>query len=119
MHGMTIPLCTRPSRRGIQRVYVKERVLIAANTVQNVPVKLIKPTWRSPTSVDWVVHPKQLKENVYTARFLLPGETRYAAVRVVNLSEHIIDLPADTDLGTAEVATFIQDPANDTGPKSL
>jgi len=70
MHGMTIPLCTRPSRMGIRRVYVKERVRIPANTVQNVPVKLIKPTWRSPASVDWVVHPKQLEENVFTARVL-------------------------------------------------
>jgi len=96
---------------GIRRVYVKERVQIPANTEQKVPVKLIKPTWRSPASVHWVVHPKQIEENVFTARVLIPGETRHAAVRAVNLSEHTIDLPADTDLGTAEVATIIQNPA--------
>jgi len=103
----------------IRRVYVKERVQIPANTEQNVPVKLIKPTWRSPASVDWVVHPKQIEENVFTARVLVPGETWHAAVRVVHLSEHMINLPADTDLGTAEVAILIQDPADNTGPKSV
>jgi len=44
MHGMIIPLCTRPSRIGIRRVYVRDRVQIPTNTEQNVPVKLIKPT---------------------------------------------------------------------------
>jgi len=43
---------------------------------------------------------------------LVPGETRHAAVRVVNLSEHTIDLPAETDIGTAEVAIIIPDPAD-------
>jgi len=87
LHGVTVPLCTRPSRMGIRRVYVKNRVQIPANTEQNVPVKLVKSTWRSPASVDWVVHPKQIEENVFTARVLVLGETRHAAVRVVNLSE--------------------------------
>jgi len=36
----------------------------------------------------------------------------------VNLSEHTIDLPAETDLGTAEVAIIIPDPA-DAVSKSL
>jgi len=118
LHGVTIPLCTRPSRVSIRRVYVKDRVHIPANTEQNVPVKLVKSTWRSPASVDWVVHPKQIEKNVFTARVLVPGETRHAAVRVVNLSKHIIGLLADTDLGTAEVAIIIPDPA-DTASKSL
>jgi len=69
-------------------------------------------------SADWVVHPKQIEENVFTARVLVPGETRHAAVCVVNLSEHTIDLPAETDLGTAEVAIIIPDPA-DTVSRSL
>jgi len=102
----------------IRRVYVKDRVQIPANTEQNVPVKLVKSSWRSPVSVDWVVHPKQIEENVFTVRVFVPGETRHAAVRVVNLSEHMIDLPAETDLRTAEVAIIMQDPA-DTVPKSL
>jgi len=118
LHEVTIPLCTRPSRMSIRRVYVKDRVQIPANTEQNVPVKLVKSSWRSPASVDWVVHPKQIEVYVFTARFLVPGETRHAAVRVVNLSEHMIDLPAETDLGTAEVAIIMQDPA-DTVSKSL
>jgi len=104
---------------GIWRVYVKERVQIPANTEQIIPVKLIRSTWRSPASVDWVVHPKQIEENVFTARVLVPGATWHAAVRVINLSEHMIDLPADTDLGTEEVATIIQDSADHTGSKSL
>jgi len=103
LHGLTVPLC--PSRMRIRRVYVKDRVLIPANTEQNVPVKLVKSTWRSTVSADWVLHQKQIEDNVYTARVLVPGETRHASVRVVNLSEHTVDLPADTDLGTAEVAT--------------
>jgi len=118
LHGLTVPLCTRPSRMRIRHVYVKERVLIPANTEQNVPVKLVKSTWRSTVSADWVVHPKQLAENVFTARVLVPWETRHASVRVVNLSEHAIDLPADTDLGTAEVAIVIPGQV-DIGTKSL
>jgi len=93
-------------------------VRIPANTEQNVPVKLVKSTWRSTTSADWVVHPKQIEENVFTVRVLVPGETRHASVGDVNLSEHTVDLPADTDLGTAEVAIVIPGPV-DTGPKSM
>jgi len=52
LHGVTVPLCTRQSRMGIRRVYVKDRVQIPANTEQNVPVKLVKSTWRSPASAD-------------------------------------------------------------------
>jgi len=111
-------LCTRPSRIGIRRVYVKDRVQIPANTEQNVPIRLVKSTWRSPAAADWVVHPKQIEENVFTARILVPGETRHAAVRIVNLSEHTIYLPAETDLGTAKVAIIISDSAN-TVSKSL
>jgi len=102
----------------IRRVYVKDRVQIPANTEQNVPVKLVKSTWRSPASADWVVHPTQIEENVFTARIFVPGETRHASVRVVNLSEHTIDLPVETDLGTAEVAIIIPGSAN-TLSKSL
>jgi len=102
----------------IRRIYVKDRVEIPANTEQNVPVKLVKSTWRSPASAGWVVHPKQIEENVFTARVLVPGETRHASVRIVNPSEHTIDQPAETDLGTAEVAIIIPDPA-DTVSKSL
>jgi len=120
MHGVTVPLCTRPSRMSIRRVYVKDRVQIPANTEQNVPVKLVKSSWRSPAAVNWVVHPKQIKENVFTARVLVPGETRHAAIHVVNLSKHTIDLPAKTNLGTSEVAIIIQNPAdNNPEPKSL
>jgi len=97
LHGLTVPLCTRPSRMGIRRVYVTDRVQILANTEQNVPVRLVKSTWRSPAVVDWVVHPKQIEENVFTARVLVRGETRHAAVGIMNLSEHTIDLLAETN----------------------
>jgi len=55
---------------------------------------------------------------VFTARVLVNGDARHVAVRVVNLSAEPIDLQADTDLGTAEVATIIPDTTT-TGPKSL
>jgi len=58
LHGMTVPFCTHPSRMGIRRVYVKNRVQILGNTEQNVPIRLVKSTWRSPAAADWVVHPK-------------------------------------------------------------
>jgi len=118
LHGLTVPLCTRPSRVSIRRVYVTDRVHIAANSKQNVPVRLVKSTWRSTAAADWVVHPKQLADNVFTARVLVTGDTKHAAVRVVNLSKDPVDLPADTDLGTAEVAIVIPDTVT-TGPKSL
>jgi len=112
LHGHTVPLCTSPSRVGICRVYVKERVEIPANTEQNVPIKLVRSTWGTTASSDWVVHPKQIDENVFTARVLIPGETQHAAVRVVNLAENSINLPAETDLGTAEVAIILPDTAD-------
>jgi len=102
----------------IRRVYVKDRVQILENTEQNVPIKLVKSTRRSPAAADWVVHLKQIVENDFTARVLIPGETQPAAVCVVNLSEDTIDLPAETDLGTAEVAIILSDTA-DTVSKSL
>jgi len=118
LHGLIVPLCNRPSCVSIRRVYVTDRVHIAANSEQNVPVRLVKSTWWSTAAADWVVHPKQLADNVFTARVLVKGETRHAAVRVVNLSADPIDLPADTDLGAAEVAIVIPDTMT-TGPKSL
>jgi len=84
LHGVTVPLCTHPSQIGIRRVYVMDRVQIPANTEKNVPVKLVNSTWRSPASADWVVHPKQIEECVFTSRVLLPGETRLASVRMLN-----------------------------------
>jgi len=81
LHGVTVPLCTRPSRMSIRRMYVKDRVQIPAKTEQNVPVKLVKSTWRSLASVDWVVHPKQIEENVFTARVLVPRDAACSSPR--------------------------------------
>jgi len=67
---------------------------------------------------EWVVHLKQIQENVFTARVLVPTEASHAAVRVVNLLENTIHLPAETDLGTAEVAIIMPDPVT-TVAKSL
>jgi len=85
LHGLIVPLCNRPSRVSIRRVYVTDRVHIAANSEQNVPVRLVKSTWRSTAGAAWVVHPKQLADSVFTALVLVEGDTRHAAVRVVNL----------------------------------
>jgi len=74
LHELIVPLCTRPLRIGIRHVYVKDRVQIPANTEQNVPIRLVKSTWRSRAGVDWVVHPKHIEENVFTARVLVRGE---------------------------------------------
>jgi len=79
-----------------------------ANTEQNVPIKLINSSWRTPAAADWVIHPKQLQDNVFTARVLIPNDT-HAAVRVVNLTVKTIHLPTETDLGTAEGAIELSD----------
>jgi len=97
---------------------VKDRVQIPANTEQNAPIKLVKSTWHSPAAAVWVVHPKQPEKNVFPASVLIPGETQHTAVHVVNLSENTINLPAETDLGTVEVAIILPDTA-DTVSKSL
>jgi len=91
---------------------VTDWVEIPANTEQNVPIKLVKSTWRSTEEANWVVHPKQIKEDVFTARVLVPSSSPHAAVRVVNLSDETINLPAGTDLGLAEVATILPDAAD-------
>jgi len=118
LHGLNVPLRTRPLRIGIRRVYVTDRVQILANTEQNVQVRQVKSTFRSPAATNRVVHPKQIEENVFIVRVLVPGKKRHAAVHVLNLSEYTIDLPAETNLSTAEVTIIIPDPA-DTVSKSL
>jgi len=72
---------------------------------------LINASWRAPKADEWVLHPKQIQDNVFTARVLIPNDTSHATVRVVNLSEHTIHLPTETDLGMAEVAIILPEPS--------
>src|SRR5467141_429855 len=102
LHGKTVPLKIRQSRASCRRVYVRDRVIIPPNTEANVPVRLVRTSFRTPVAA-WVIGPKALGEQVFAARVLLPNEDEHAAIRVVNLSDHSFKLEAGHDVGCAEM----------------
>ncbi len=79
VRGLEIPLKTRKSRASVRRVYVRERIVIPPNTEQNVPVKLVNSSFRTPTS-EWLVDPCTLVEKVFVARVLLSNQDKHAAL---------------------------------------
>ena len=103
LHGQRVPLQERRSRASVRRVYVRERTEVRPGSEQNVPVRMIHSSWRTPEA-DWLVAPQQLADKVYTARVLLPGNDEFAAVRVVNLSDRPYSLDQGREVGVARVA---------------
>jgi len=105
INGEDVPLKIRESRVGVRRIYVRDSTVILPNTEQNVPVKMIHNTFRTPRA-DWVVQPKALAEKVYLARVLLPHQGE-CAVRVANLSRHPFKIEGGLEVGKASVAKVL------------
>jgi len=71
--------------------------------------------WLTAQKARWHFNSKTLTLHGRTVPLCTRPSTvgiQHAAVRVVNLSENTINLPAETDLGTAEVAIILQDIAD-------
>jgi len=101
LRRQSVALKVRKSRASVRRVFVRERTVIPPNTEQNVPVKLVYSSLRTPKA-DWLVKPRNVANNVFMARELLPGENKCAAVRVMNLSDKPFLMRSGNNMGCAE-----------------
>src|SRR6266496_4201986 len=97
-----IPLRNRPSKAACRRVYVREAVVVPPNSEMNVPIMMVRSSFRTPTA-SWVVGPTILADKVFAARVLLPDEDKHAAVRIINLSNEDYSLEGGRHMGQAEV----------------
>src|SRR6266496_180773 len=100
LHGMTVPLHNRVSRISCKRVYIRDDVSIPPNTEINVPVRLVKTSFRTPPG-SWVMGPTSFAHQVFSARVLLPEEDTHAAFRIANLSEKEFFLEGGRSVGHA------------------
>ena len=80
-----IPLRNRLSRAACRRFYIRDAVIVPPNSEMNVPIRMVRTSFRSPTA-SWVVGPSVLADRVFSARVLLPDEDHHAAIRIINLS---------------------------------
>src|SRR6266516_2107012 len=101
--GKDVKLKPRTSAITVSRIYVRERIEIAPSTEQNVPVRIVHKNWRTPSS-DWLVKPKELSNGLLVARAILPDNDEMAAVRVLNLTDHLVTVQEGYDMGRAEMA---------------
>ena len=85
MRERWIPLKSRHSLAGVKRVRVAEDVCVPVDTQTNVPVKLTRHGLRGSKS-DWLIESKKWRQGVFTARTLLPDNSEFVAVPVVNTS---------------------------------
>ena len=91
----TAKLMRKPARANVRRIYAYEPVSVAANSEQNVRVRLLRPN-RQPPQGDWLTQPTELKPGLFMARSLLPGNADFTAVHVVNISD--VDQVIDSNL---------------------
>src|SRR6266516_1423972 len=101
--GKDVKLKPRTSAINVSRIYVRERIEIAPSTEQNVPVRIVHKNWRTPSS-DWLIKPKELSNGLLVARAILPDNDDLAAVRVLNLTDHMVIVQEGCDMGRADMA---------------
>jgi len=97
-----IPLRNCPSKAACRRVYVREAVVVPPNSEMNVPIRMVRSSFRTPIA-SWVVGPVILADKIFAARVLLPDEDQHAAVRIINLSDKYYSLEGGRPMGQAEV----------------
>src|SRR6266516_917788 len=101
--GKDVKLKQRTSPINVSRIYVRERIEIAPLTEHNVPVRIVHKNWRTPRS-DWLIQPKELGNGLLVARAILPYNDDLAAVRVLNITDHMVTVPEGCDMGRADMA---------------
>jgi len=84
----------------VLRIYVREPVVIPADTSVNVPVRMPFVNLRTAES-DWVTESKQIRPGLLAARTLLPHDDDYAAISFVNVSGVDQSLKRGLALGVA------------------
>jgi len=111
LSGVTIPLKNQPARFSLRRVYIQQPVSIPPHTEQNVPIKVAHNSLNTPIA-DWMINLIQLSDIVYAACVLIPRDESIAAVPIINMTPESIIIPAETELGGAEMAHIV-DPSED------
>ena len=76
---------TTDTQTSVRRIYVREPVVIPADTSISVPVRMPFINLRTAES-DWVTESKQLRPGLLVARTSLSHDDNYAAVSFVNVS---------------------------------
>jgi len=91
LNGQIVHLTRRPSRIGVRRICVREKIVIPPDTAANVPVKLLSSSFRR-RDADWLVNTKALTDTVFVARVVLPNQDEHAAIQIVNLFEETVHI---------------------------
>jgi len=113
LHGVTVLLTNRPAKFSLRRVYMQQPVSIPPHTEQNVPVKIAHNSLTTPIA-EWMINTIKLSDNIYSAQVLIPRDESIAAVRIINMTEECVMIPAGTKLGGAEMAHIVE-PGEDQG----
>jgi len=100
INGHPVPLRSRPSKGALRRIYVREPVVIPADAAVNVPIRLPFHSLNVPES-NWVTEAKQIKPGLLVARTLLPHDSNFAAVALLNMSGVDQSLKSGHQLGVA------------------
>ena len=100
INGHSVPLRSRPGKGAVRRIYVKESVVIPADTAVNVPVKLPLQNLRTAKS-DWLSEVRRIRPGLLAARTLLPHSSQYFAITFLNMSGKEQALRPGLQLGVA------------------
>ena len=120
--GSPVSLCSRGPRKNIRHVYTRETVCVPRDTAANVPVCLSYVNLHTPRT-DWITESKEVRPGLLAARTLVSGDDKYAAIRLINLSEEDRTIRCKSSLGEAtmcapnnaiirEVSTSFTNPAS-------
>ena len=101
--GKPVGLRMRQSRANMRRIYVREDTVVAPGAEVNVPVSLPYQSRHTPRA-DWLAEAKTIVPGVYAARTLLPGDDKFAAIRLVNVTSKPYSVWAGRRLGDAAQA---------------
>jgi transposase InsO family protein len=105
--GQKFCLFSRPERRFIRRVYVKETVTIEPNSQMVVPVSLALHSVRTPIA-DWMVDSSKLSEGLYSARTVLSGQESRSGILIANVSSRPKLLAEGTLVGQSTVVEELE-----------
>jgi len=100
INGHSVPLRSRPNKGTVRRIFAREPVVIPPDSAMNVPVRLPFHDLRVQKS-DWLVETKQIRPGLLAARTLLPHNSGYAAIVLLNMSGINQSLKSGLELGRA------------------
>jgi len=98
--GQSVPLLKCPHKINVRRVIVQELVVVPADIAMTVPVKMPLLHLRMPGN-DWISEAKEIRPGLLIARTLLPNNSEFAAVAMLNVSGKDQMLRHDMQIGMA------------------